>query len=85
MRYYKKEKAYLKHGEKRVIKRFAFLPISGNWFSNERRWLETVYLEQHYHISSYSCIGNGWMSDKFVERQNYLNYLKIINEKNKRR
>jgi len=75
MRYFIKEKDYTKSGTKRIVKRFALLPMSGNWFSNERRWLETLYLEQHYHISDYGFC-NCWMSDRFVEKADYLKYKK---------
>jgi hypothetical protein len=76
MRYYIKEKIYPEPGLKRIIKRFALFPMSGNFYTNERRWLEIVYLEQHYHIGSYT---EGWINDGFVEKCDYLNYKKIKN------
>ena len=40
-------------GEEQVIRKFAFLPINGEW-----RWLEFVFIHQTWH-------GNSWHNDWF--------------------
>lgn len=47
------------HAKKRVIKRFALLPIGirGEW-----RWLEICYIKQRYDFKS-----GTWFNEEFVE------------------
>jgi hypothetical protein len=51
--------------------------MSGNFYTNERRWLEIVYLEQHH--NEFGIFSDSWVNDRFVEKCDYLNYKKIKN------
>lgn len=53
-----------KHGQRRIIRKFAILPI---FTSNECRWLEWVKLEQEY--SEYwddETNGDRWINIRFI-------------------
>jgi hypothetical protein len=52
-------------GQRRVIRRFALLPITANY---ERRWLEWVYIEQYYVVSVWEMC---WGNNRFVTKENY--------------
>lgn len=66
-----------KNYERRIIKRFALFPITiygkcDPWLERrpyERRWLETVYIEQRYE-SHADCWGNC----DFVNREDYIKF-----------
>ena len=59
-----------KHKTQRIIKRFAFLPIT---VEAETRWLETVYIEQIY--NEYYLL-NPWIDSHFVTKEDYEAYKK---------
>lgn len=58
--------------ERRIIKKFAFLPIE---LMEEKRWLETVYIVQQYEpdgIFIFSpCV---WINEQFVTKEDYIKY-----------
>ena len=65
-----------KNNDRRVIKRFALFPITiydecDSWIERtyyERRWLETVYIEQKYTLTGY------WNNYKFVDKDTYIKF-----------
>ena len=75
----RKEGYIPKNDDKRVIKRFALFPITiydecDPWLQRrhyERRWLETVYIEQCYE----TCTGV-WNNYMFVGRDTYIRFRK---------
>lgn len=66
-----------KNNERQVIKRFALFPITiydkcDPWLERrhyERRWLETVYIEQNYETHS-GC----WDNYRFVDKDTYIKF-----------
>lgn len=66
-----------KNNDRRIIKRFALFPITiydkcDPWLERrhyERRWLETVYIEQNYESNEY-C----WRNYKFVNKNTYIKF-----------
>lgn len=66
-----------KNNDRRIIKRFALFPITiydkcDPWLERrhyERRWLETVYIEQNYEINAY-----GWNNYRFVDKDTYIKF-----------
>jgi hypothetical protein len=60
------KKKYPKHFKTRVVKRFAWFPITitRSYISKETRWLEEVQIKQHYVITSHS---SKWINDEFID------------------
>ena len=66
-----------KNNDRRVIKRFALFPITiydkcDSWLERkyyERRWLETVYIEQNYETRE-GC----WVNYRFVDKETYIKF-----------
>lgn len=66
-----------KNNDKRIIKRFALFPITiydrcDRWLQRthyERRWLETVYIEQYYETHM-GC----WTNYMFVDKDTYIKF-----------
>lgn len=66
-----------KNNDRQVIKRFALFPITiydkcDPWLERrhyERRWLETVYIEQNYETHS-----SGWSNYRFVNKEDYIKF-----------
>lgn len=56
--------------EFRIIKRFALFPIEMN---DETRWLEIVYIKQHYRDGGLLGLV-GWWNLCFATREEYLEY-----------
>lgn len=54
-------------GDKRVIKKFLFIPRVNN---HELRWLEIAYISQEY------CNYQGWEDITWSSETKYLDYLK---------
>ena len=72
MRWMMKEKDYPNKGDIRIIKRFAFLPIR---IGAEKRWLETVYIEQRYERYGIFIFDPfDWFDQRFVTKADYDNY-----------
>lgn len=57
-------------GERRIIKRFALLPIE---IDNEYVWLEEVYIEQ-----SYSRNREKWINWSYSTKEEYIQYRETI-------
>ena len=66
-----------KNNDRRIVKRFALFPITisyncDRWLEKqlyETKWLETVYIEQHFNLS------NGWWDNtSFVTKEDYVKY-----------
>ena len=55
-----------KYKYRRIIKRFALLPILAN---DEYRWLQTVYISQWRNVYS-----DFWHNETFVDKELYLSY-----------
>lgn len=66
--------------EWRIVKRFAIFPIE---IDDEIRWLETVYIHQHYGEGGLLNLV-GWWNKKFVSREDYETY-KVLKKYNKKR
>ena len=73
-----KFKGYIpKNNDRQIIKIFALLPITiydkcDPWLERrhyERRWLETVYIEQNYEIHE-----GGWKNYRFVDKEDYIKF-----------
>ena len=67
--------------ERRVVKTFAWLPITckdreDHRVIKETRWLETVYVVQQYHKSYYSH----WTNIRFADEEEYARQLEIDRE-----
>lgn len=66
-----------KNNDRQIIKRFALFPITiynkcDPWLERrhyERRWLETVYIEQNYETHS-DC----WNNYRFVDKETYIKF-----------
>lgn len=66
-----------KNNERQIIKRFALFPITicdkgDRWLERrhyERRWLETVYIEQNYE-THLGC----WENYRFVDKDTYIKF-----------
>ena len=66
-----------KNNDRRIIKRFALFPITIydkcdlriERMYYERRWLETVYIEQNYEYHM-SC----WTNYRFVDKDKYIKF-----------
>lgn len=76
-------KKIAKIGDKRIIEKFAFLPIT---IDNEARWLETVTIEQKYIKSTLIAYPSGtplackyvWNNEKFIDRKTQKYHLTTI-------
>lgn len=60
------KKIYPKHYEIRIVKKFAFLPITITHYGirKEKRWFETVHIKQHYVITH---SGSYWKNVEFID------------------
>ena len=66
-----------KNNDRQIIKRFALFPITiydkcDPWLQRrhyERRWLETVYIEQNYETRDGS-----WNNYRFVNKEDYIKF-----------
>ena len=67
MRWTVKEKRYPCWNDRRIVKRFAFVPIR---VGNEKRWLEVVYIKQRYGREFGSC-SRCWINEEFVIKEDY--------------
>ena len=73
----RKEGYIPKNNDRQIIKRFALLPITiydkcDPYLERrhyERRWLETVYIEQKYETCT-----NCWNNYRFVDKDTYIRF-----------
>jgi hypothetical protein len=79
-----KRKPQIKIGTIRIVKRFAFFPITTRikrlLETKETVWLQTVYLRQR-RISGFSNYGefgypDMWINIEFLTKEDYLNFIK---------
>lgn len=58
--------------ERRIIKKFAFLPIK---LMEEKKWLETVYIVQQYSPDGIFIFDPcSWTNEQFVTKEDYIKY-----------
>lgn len=77
-----KKKLIYRHRDNRVIKRFAWFPITCTEYWNDRkrsetRWLQTVYVRQTYKILWTEA---WWVNDFFAIEAEYEAYLEEVKE-----
>ncbi len=61
----------VKEGTIRLVKRFAFLPITIGYI---RIWWETVYIQQKFHEyigDEFTGAWNIWVNEKFISKEEY--------------
>jgi len=65
MKWFNEIEQYPKYGDKRIITKFALLPIR---IDNETRWLQMVTIDQEYITGGASAvIYAAWENRKFVD------------------
>jgi len=75
-------KKRIKEGTIRIVKRFAFFPITEYLKTENPKvrtagltvWMETVYIKQEF-IQGYDT-GDYWTNHEFVSEKKYLNFIK---------
>lgn len=78
MKYFMKKH---KIGDKRIVKKFLFLPIVIDF---ELRWFETAYVKQEFAYAEYDSLRTfKWDNLKFVEEQEYNEYVELEEVRNK--
>ena len=67
MRFIIKESKQPKHGDERIVERFAIIPV---YIGNEIRWLEKVKINQTYHgfmeVDGEPDEDSGWYDSEFI-------------------